>query len=178
MFNILKITSLALFILFPTIGCEQPDDISDEEPENEDVNSEIINSIINFSLTPNDSITINKDFTSSVQSFLPELLGQNSLNAHYNNGSNEALNCLGHHYNSEINEHILHCTSPSNDADIYLGLSSSDTNVISFSYEYNDSYYMSYWNPIMSGTTQITGTLLFADNPPTFTTYITLTSAL
>ena len=51
-------------------------------------------------------------------------------------------------------------------------------NVISFEFEFNDSYYMSYWSPIMSGTTQITGTLLFADNPATFKTYITLTTTL
>lgn len=143
-----------------------------------DSGNETSNNISSFSLTPNDSAVINKD--TKDRSYLPELLGSNKITAHYNDGTNEVLDCWGHHYNFEAKEHVLHCSSPSNGADIYLGLSSSDTSVVSFTYgrDSTDTYYMSYWIPNKSGTTQITGTLLFADTSPTFLIYVSISQEI
>ncbi|MDH5392294.1 MAG: hypothetical protein OEY11_03805 [Gammaproteobacteria bacterium] len=177
MFKSLKILSVILFSFLYITACEQLDELAVDASTGEGTQSAAISNIASFSLTPNDSVSIVKDFLSSEHSYLPELLGNNALNAHYDDGTNETVDCWGHHYNADINEHVLHCTSPSTGGDIYLGLSSSDTSVISFTYEWNTTYYMSYWQPLMAGTTQITGRLLFADNTPEFTLYVTLSSA-
>jgi hypothetical protein len=79
------------------------------------------------------------------------------------NGNTETLDCWGHHYNDGAGEYILHCSLPSTGQDIYLGLSSSNTQVISFEFEYDtiNNYYQFYWIPEASGSTQITATLPF-----------------
>ncbi len=127
-----------------------------------------------LNLTPNNSVTINK-FVNGGDSFLPELLGDNSIQAQYSDGVTEVIDCWGHHYNADAGEHILHCESPSKSIPIYLGLSSNNTQVISFTYEDIGEYYMSYWVPEASGTTQITGTLPFDNSNVTITWDVNLT---
>ena len=130
--------------------------------------------LIRVFLNPNNSVTVSKDLTSLETSFLPELLGSNTLIAQKGDGSTESLECYMHHYNAAANEHVLHCVSPSDGTDFYFGLSSSNTSVISFGKADNGTYWDTWWNPLTAGTTTITGTLLFVNNPVTFTVNVTL----
>ena len=130
--------------------------------------------VVGVSITPSNSVTLSKDLGTTSTSFLPELLGSNNVNVYLGDGSNKTLNCLMHHYNSVLNEHVLHCQSE-DATDFYFGMSSSDASIIAFQ---TDGIGSTYWVPLKAGTAVITGKLLFSDIAVSFNVNVTLTSSI
>lgn len=127
--------------------------------------------VVGIGVLPSNAVTLVRDFANLSGGSLPDLLGGDTLYAYYGDGSNEALACYGHHYNSAINENVLHCTSPSRGTAFYFGMSSSNTNVIAIQ---NDGVSTTWWQPVNPGNTVITGKLLFTDTALSFDLQVTL----